>query len=80
LVCALNADRSGRWFRVTKYEQGIDSVVAHGLLSRPFGPVLRFSYDSSPSGGAGPDRFGAGRCASPGVTTVEGAPRFTCAG
>jgi hypothetical protein len=80
LACALNANRSGRWFRVTKYEQGIDSVIAHGLLSRPFGAVFSFSYDSSPSGGGGPDRFVAGRCGSPAVTIVHGEPMFTCAG
>jgi hypothetical protein len=79
LVCALDTAGSGRAFRVTKYERGIDSQISHGLLSRRFGSVFRFSYDSSPAGGGGPDRFTARPCASPAVTIVEGEPKFTCA-
>lgn len=48
--CALQADAAGKPFRVSYNIQGIDSIVAGGVVRTPGGKLLALSYDSCPSG------------------------------
>lgn len=68
LRCGLKSAKQGKAFRITKQEQGIDSMVMHGLLGKPDGTIFRFSYDSDVSGGIlGLARFSIRACPSPKV-------------
>jgi len=48
--CALQAEAQGKPFRVVYNIQGIDSIVAGGVVRTPAGKLLALSYDSCPSG------------------------------
>lgn len=48
--CALQADAKAQSFRVIYDVQGIDSIVAGGIVRTPGGALLALSYDSCPSG------------------------------
>ena len=73
LKCAVDAAMAGKPFRVIRDEQGIDSQIAHGLLAKTDGKILRFSYDSAPCGGPGcADRFEVRTCPSPTVRLSRG--------
>jgi carboxypeptidase family protein len=70
LACALEAATQSKPFVTFKQHQGIDSSIATGLLGSPQGVMLRFSYDSDPSGGSGhASRFTTERCDKPAVVT-----------
>jgi hypothetical protein len=48
--CALKAQSDGRPFYVVYNIQGIDSLIAGGVVRTPNGRLLALSYDSCPSG------------------------------
>jgi hypothetical protein len=80
LKCGLEAAMSGKPFQTIRDEQGIDSQIAYGLLSKADGRVLFFTYDSAPCGGPGcASRFETRTCPSPAVgTTRPGRFSFVC--
>jgi hypothetical protein len=80
LKCGLDAAMSGKAFRVIRDEQGIDSQIAYGLLSKEDGKILYFEFDSAPCGGPGcPSRFQTRACPSPAVgTSRPGRFTFVC--
>jgi hypothetical protein len=49
-ACALEESAKGRPFRVVYQIQGIDSIVAGGIVRTPGGKLLALNYDSCPSG------------------------------
>ena len=48
--CALQADAKAKPFRVIYNIQGIDSIVAGGIVRTPSAKLLALSYDGCPSG------------------------------
>ena len=50
LQCAEDAAAASKPFRVIRAQQGFDSQIAHGLLGKADGRILRFSHDSAPCG------------------------------
>jgi len=82
LRCALDAAAARKPFRTIRDQQGIDSQIAHGLLGKGDGKIMRFSYDSAPCGGPGcAERFDVGPCLSPTVSTDAGGRfSFICKG
>jgi hypothetical protein len=81
LNCGIDAAMRGKPFRIIKDEQGIDSLIAHGLLGRADGKILMFSYDSAPCGGPRcGELFETEPCSSSPSVTVDqrGRRSFTC--
>ena len=64
LVCAEDAAKQHKPFRIVVHLQGIDSSVAHGVLSSATGSAYWFHYDSAPCGAPGwcADRFETTAC------------------
>ena len=49
-ACALDANAKGKPFRIVYQVQGIDSIVAGGIVRTPEGKLLALEYDSCPAG------------------------------
>ena len=72
-VCAEDAAKQHKPFRIVVHLQGIDSSVAHGVLSNATGSASRFHYDSAPCGAPGwcADRFETTACRLSDVVVVS---------
>lgn len=80
LKCVVDAAAASKPFRAIRGQQGIDSQIAHGLLGKADGKILRFWYDSAPCGGPGcAERFDVRPCLSPAVSADRGGEfSFVC--
>jgi hypothetical protein len=79
MKCAEDAVSRRAPFWIANQHQGIDSLIADGLVGTSEGVVYRFDYDSDPCGGSGcPSRFTTQRCDHPALAARDGLVRFAC--
>jgi hypothetical protein len=79
--CALEKNAKGHAFRVIYEIQGIDSMVAGGIVRTSGGKILTLSYDSCPSGcgfSLLQQRVSVGSCPQPYHLYVNPKSRLNC--
>lgn len=77
--CSVAAAAKKQASVTVRFETGVDSILASGLIVTPAGSVLLFHYDSAPCGG--PDcspRFTTEVCAAPALVGAGSGVRFAC--